>query len=337
MARVVNQVYDGSAESYTDAAGDIHYHGEAIRQAMPDAYPLPSVEAGGVTRRSARGYRPSLQGKGSPEQLPWRMCFQECSDRWNELPDECPALGPCPTVSSKKNVWDAKQEQGVMCSYYDLYMACCMSYCTTISIEGQDGTAFKGGTIPPDDACWPCESPCKTSTLSIAYTTQQMLVGETQALHAHDSTFGDDVPCCLPEEIEWRLLSGGGFLNPSTGLAVNYIAPDENPECVSNPVIELSDCCGRTATLELAVNSWTTVEAGRTCCTVVLGGVEYSCHNIFNCRGIWQYINDAPCVGCGIGGGYLGYNSCTFIGSPELDDTRTAEALAGGCCPWQLI
>jgi len=253
MAKVKDQIYDGSEETYTDASGVIHFFGELIRHIMTDAYPLPSLNPTGVIRKSPRGYRPSQQGPGSAEQLPWRMCFQQCTDRWNEMPEECPDPAPCLLVSSKAQVWDGKISQGVMCSYIDLFMGCCMSSCTEISITGPDGKTFTGGTISTSNNCWPCESPCKESTLSIEYTTDVMAPGESQALSVLDSVFGNTVPCCENEDIEWKIVSGEGSLSPETGPVTTYTAPAEIVGCSASPVIELSDCCDRSATIQLYI------------------------------------------------------------------------------------
>ena len=90
MAKVKNQVYDGSEESYTDAAGRIHYLGELIRHTLSPAYPLPSLNPTGVVRKSPRGYKPTEQGNGSARQRPWRDCFKACCAQWDEMPDVCP-------------------------------------------------------------------------------------------------------------------------------------------------------------------------------------------------------------------------------------------------------
>jgi len=256
MAKVKDQIYDGSEETYTDAGGVIHFFGELFRHIMPDSYPLPSLNPTGVTRKSPRGYKPSQQGPGSAAQRPWRECFVLCAERWDELPDECPEIPPCPARPSKDSVWMAKQAQGVMCSYYDLYMDCCLSSCVEISIEGPDGVSYTGGSIPDVDDCWPCVPPCLESTLSISHTTTRMQVGESQQLTAHDSLFGDEVPCCPTGDLSWEIIVGGGILEPDSGQSVLYIAPETNDGCTENPTIEVTDCCGRTAQLKLAVNQY---------------------------------------------------------------------------------
>lgn len=255
MAKVTNQIYDGTEDGYIDEGGEEYFFGESYRQAATDGYPLPSTGSAEVVRKSPRGYKKALQGNGSADQLPWRQCFSDCARQWDELPEECAPIPSCPTRTSKKNVWNAKQAQGVMCSYYDLFMGCCISSCLQITIEGPGGVAYKGGSIPTDSACWPCHPPCKDSELSIAYTTANMITGETQQLIAHDSDYGDEVPCCPTGDLSWEILSGGGYLEPDSGQAVNYTAPDANDDCEYSPVIQVTDCCGRSAALTIGVSA----------------------------------------------------------------------------------
>lgn len=325
MAKVKDQIRDRSTVSYIDAAGRICYNDELFRHIMPDAYPLPSLNPTGVARKSSRGYKQSQQGNGSRLQRPRRECFKQCADRWNALPDECPDPAPCPPRSSKASVWEAKQEQGVMCSYLDLYMSCCLKSCTEISIVGPDGAGYTGGAISADDDCWPCEPPCKTSILSIAYTSQQMQVNESQALHAHDSEYGDEVPCCQPDELRWEIVTGGGYLNPSTGPSVTYFAAASNPGCASNALIKLSDCCGREATLAIAVNSFTDPVA-------LAYSMIDSCRDIApvdNCQLAFHWIY-------GIAGIYNAWNCAGTLlereGLEVCNGSGDLSSMAGACC-----
>ena len=356
MAKVKNQVYDGSEECYREANGTIHYLGDFIRHTVSAKYPYPSFRDWYIVRKTPRVKHPTWQGRGSAKQRPWRDCFKACCDQWDAMPDECPEIGPCPTITSKGNMWDAKQAQGVMCSYFDLFMGCCLSSCTEISVTGPDGVTYTGGVIPEDTNCWPCPSPCRDSVLSIAYTTAVMGFGESQALHAHDSAFGDDVPCCLPEELEWRIVSGGGFLNPSTGLTTTYLAPDSNPTCEDSPVIELTDCCGRSASLSIAV---THQDAQHAAYYIDLGVCVQECHQgigtcygsavysreYFDCLGVhipeldvnpWYNIGYSINANCGEGSPCDTMPPAWCAANPHpyhVEDLRTPQWIADGCCP----
>lgn len=352
MAKVKNQVYEGSEEAYTDANGWIYYTGEMIRHCLTDGYPLPSFDDQMVVRKSPGGFRNTQQGRGSQKQAPWRDCFSQCAERWNALPDVCPAAASCIKASSKKNIWDAKVAQGVMCSYIDLYMGCCMSYCTEVSITGPDGSIVKGGIIPADDFCWPCISPCLTSTLSISYTTAQMIAGNQQALYAHDSLFGDSVPCCPDEDLIWTIGVGGGYLNPATGPLVIYTAPSVNVNCSQNATIELHDCCGRSAAMEIAVT-----KVGDPAVRAMTKFERFECTTSGGVAVCKKFHHEYNCIGADIGNeayvwcGYMGSAEdpdCHVVGcpaipnclpptSPDLVDYRTDEMLADACCPEEFL
>lgn len=337
MAKVKDQVYDGSGEAYIDAAGDIHFFGEFYRQTLTDSYPLPSLNPVGVVRKSPRVRRDQAKGKGTPKQSPWRECFQQCADRWNEMPLEDPDCGTCPQTTSRARVWAAKQAQGVMCSYWDLYMACCLSYCTQISITGPGGITFKGGTIPPDDNCWPVPSPCKDSELSIAYTTSQMCNNGAQVLQAYDSVLGLDICCCPTGEFSWEIVSGDGALEPDSGPSIIYTAPDGNPNCDGNPTIRVTDCCGRTAEVTLAVSNCNLLPAALTCCNIHIETFDYLCRKYIMCDGSLSTDEDNPqCAPCEYHGQTQAHH-CEFFGYPPMEDVRTEEVKAMGCCPFQLL
>jgi len=60
---------------------------------------------------------------------------------------------------------------------------------------------------------------------------------------------------CAPV-FTWSL-SGDGSLNPTTGTTVEYTAPTTNANCSSNPTITVTDCCGNSGQVSLAVNCYT--------------------------------------------------------------------------------
>ena len=369
MAKVKDQIRDNSEVSYIDAAGRVCYTHELFGHIMPDAYPLPSLNPTGVARKSNKGNKPSTQGEGSPAQLPWRMCFQACADKWRALPDVCPDPTPCHMKSSKEKVWDAKNEQGVMCSYYDLFMSCCMKFCARISVTGPDGTTFGGGFIPEDIDCFPCDMPCNNSSLEISYTTLAMSVNQSQELSATDSDGGSSMSCFQPEDLVWEIMSGGGYLNPSVGFTVGYHAPASNPDCVMNPTIKLTDSCQRTAELTLAVNSapsnfvaYELKAAGDTgpCCAYIPHSCGPECIEIYcgkqtffdciqyYCSGeeIGRCTNPFVCAYSSPPGVWEDHGYCSPVGGIGfcgqstplgITDRRTDAQKAAGCCPPELI
>jgi len=92
-------------------------------------------------------------------------------------------------------------------------------------------------------------SPCceNAAPLYISYTTLQMSCNQQQTLYAMKG--------CGP--YSWALIGGGGSLSPTEGMEVVYTSPATNPNCTSNPTIQVTDCCGSTASIQLAVNCYT--------------------------------------------------------------------------------
>ena len=224
MAKVKDQVLPGSDESYIDSTGVIHYDADLIRHIMPNTYPLPTLNPTGVARETARNKRPSHQGPGSPDQAIQRRCFRTCVDIWYSLPRECPEAPMCQGLPSIENVWQQKVDQGVMCSYYDLFMSCCMSKCQA------------DGSISGSLDCFDCpaieEPPCIPG-----FTSSIMSFGESQDLSC--VTYND---CCICADCTMSLISGGGELIYNDDGTWTYNSPDENPNCDNNPTLEL--CCG---------------------------------------------------------------------------------------------
>lgn len=347
MAKVKNQIYEGSVESYIDASGRPTYFGELYRQTITDAYPLPSLNPVHVVRISPRVARDAMKGIGSPEQAPWRECFRQCVDRWNEMPDDCPELGSFPPRTSKKNVWAAKTDQGVMCSYFDLFMAACLSTCTKISITGPTGT-FLGGVISPADVLNPCPTPCEPDGLSISYTVQQMSVNQFQVLGAADPGNPECIDACGDGDFTWSIESGDGHLSSDSGREVTYTAPASNPGCLGNPVIKLDDCWGRSSTLKMAVNGGSGIAsvmcALRGCppCDLLPLGVCGSCIVYSGCDGAPQTPGHNIHCECAVGGdpnnAVTDWQTCGALNFSEGEnDLRTPEQIASGCCPATLL
>lgn len=127
------------------------------------------------------------------------------------------------------------------------------------------------------------------AAISINYTSLLMSCNQQQDFQA--------IGGCSP--YAWSLTGGGGSLNPTTGGTVTYSSPATNPNCTSNPTIMVTDCCGNTAQIQLAVNCYTGGEyalalidftacfgVGGSCsCTRGIGGI---CEQCF--RGAWDFV-----------------------------------------------
>lgn len=82
---------------------------------------------------SRRGRRPTQQGlyahSPTEDQAKVRQCFAKCSAAWNALPWDTPAAQWCLNLWGKDYWKKMKDERGVMCSYYDVYMRYCLRHC----------------------------------------------------------------------------------------------------------------------------------------------------------------------------------------------------------------
>lgn len=81
----------------------------------------------------------------TPAQAKNRRCFQACVAAWNALPAECPPAPHCGGVTTKESVYEWKQGRGVLSSYYDMFLRCCLGLC--------DDTGALVGDV---NTCWPC-------------------------------------------------------------------------------------------------------------------------------------------------------------------------------------
>lgn len=194
--------------------------------------------------------------------------------------------------------------------------------------------------------------------LSISYTALTMGCGQSQDLTALGG--------CPP--YVWSL-SGGGNLqwNPEGNTQfATYQAPSSNPNCSSNPTISVTDCCGATAEVKLAVNCYVVEAAALRNCTQTVGTCEciewyggncvmYQWYGAdfhrwdYDCAGniilYAELLGDAhscnpgyQCTGgdCILNGGdcsVIGGFSCPGQSCNTVRDLRTPEMKAQGCCP----
>lgn len=134
--------------AYEDADGLLHYFGEFLRMVFGEGSVSPRDPDTDFIGKTRRGRRPTEQGEGTPDQIRYREAFKNCATLWNSLPEECPDPLPDPPPTSKESVWGAKTEHGVTCSYYDLFLKCCI-----------DWAISHDGAMPVGD-CFPCEVVC---------------------------------------------------------------------------------------------------------------------------------------------------------------------------------
>ena len=263
---------------------------------------------------------------------------------------------PDPPTSSKESVWAAKLEHGVVCSYYDLFLRCCIKF------------ALANDGAMPTDECFPCVSDCDCTDISIGYTTQGMQVNEEQTLTVEGGVDG-----CV---YAWAITSGGGELSAGTGTSVIYTAPASNPNCDENATISLSVEGNICDTLQIAISAYSSAayayeivsldaEPSKCCsyapfscgpspphyppCPAVQycgPKTEYTC-KIYGCTGDmlrWcgsyfchmtiPHDNYPGSIGCYT---YAGNQRCGYGKGWGTYDLRSDAKKAGGCCPAALL
>lgn len=113
--------------------GDELYFGEVYRQVLQEAWLPEKAEEWARVGKSRRGRRPTQMGiyAGSPtgDQEAIRLCFSQCAAAWKSLPWTTPNLPGCDDRQGREYWLKEKEDRGVPCSYYDLYMRYCMQYC----------------------------------------------------------------------------------------------------------------------------------------------------------------------------------------------------------------
>ena len=215
-----------------------------------------------------------------------------------------------------------------------------------------------------DDECTRClDCPGDEFPPVITYSSQQMSINGTQNISASGGGGGP---------YQWSITGGSGTLSTTktkSGQSTTFTAPASNPNCVNNPVITVTDYCGNTATLKIAVtaidDSGTDAWGEGICldpgtCTIIArfpfchteASVNYyNCNNTFRrsagCGG-GQVIcgtidSGCPCPnGCPVAGQksceeWLTTNCSDFAPSGTIKDLRSEGAKANGCCPAGLL
>jgi len=237
---------------------------------------------------------------------------------------------------------------------------------TAVAALRQAAKEAPGGALEPDaktsiiEKCSPCTPTCGEKDLAISYTSQQMQVNESQELSAYYAPPCTPALCCPSGGFAWKITAGGGSISQTTGPTTTYYAPGNNPNCVNNATIELIDCCNRVATLGIAIHNtemaaYHAVLTRREACDEnIPGGTVFpSCpsgiigpeypYNFGYCC-VQRYSCDGAFVSAGWRGGmwspdpaegFCVGKSCG--GEPLLQDIRTGDQKAQGCCPMQLL
>lgn len=63
-------------------------------------------------------------------------------------------------------------------------------------------------------------------------------------------------PECFASCFTWRIVFGGGYVDPEFGIETYYHAPPENEICGQNPLVEVSCSRGRLGGVHIAINGY---------------------------------------------------------------------------------
>ncbi len=192
---------------------------------------------------------------------------------------------------------------------------------------------------PQNEACAGKCDGCPPPT--IGYISQQMACSGTQVL-THSGGGAGGV-------YTWST-DYGTFSAPS-GNSVTFTAPAANAECAYNPTITLTDCCGHTGTLKIAVNcNGAAVDAAQAFTatdTLCYASAGDNCTCIRKCP-VYRCDNSVQTNG-NCGAGVCGATVvCTqsyppLVCSPTcspvigVHDNRTSTMKSNGCCPAILL
>lgn len=109
------------------------YFGEVYRQVLQEAWLPEGAEVWSRLGISRRGRRPTQRGitphSPTEEQAVVRRCFSKCVSAWNSLPWDTPHEPGCDDRWGREYWKKEKDDRGVPCSYYDLFMRYCLRHC----------------------------------------------------------------------------------------------------------------------------------------------------------------------------------------------------------------
>lgn len=231
---------------------------------------------------------------------------------------------------------------------------------TYFQITTAPGDCMSPVTITLEDRCGRTYdvmgSPCceDADPLVINYTSLLMSCGQSQDFFV---TGG-----CGP--FEWAITSGGGTINNG-----HYVAPATNANCTDNPTITVTDCCGDSASVSLAINCYSgghsmdfiglqtdgcwCVPAGclqGACCKSRFIRISYDCSgNVtstcdpgwYDCSNFEVEANCSddlwsrgPCVPGGPAHCFTNEcGGCAPATCNDISDCRDGAMKADGCCP----
>lgn len=276
----------------------------------------------------------------------WKVC--------KALPSGCYCPGKTTTIKVSYSEEDC-------CNYvsYDLIhtsgtftiKASCFSVTITASADASGPIIFTAHRSADDlgtdfivEACTVNEQNCvgdDAEATTIDYSLQ-MSAGTSQTLTAMHTRAG--------ASYHWEISAGGGTLDKNVGASVVYTAPATNPNCANNPTIKLTTGSKGCVANPLCATAQITISnnTGTAAWMHVQDAAPFDCYFLGGWRVGWQHhglrcddttwidsstsIPGASCDEIKL------YIEETYPGYWDAwEDTRTAEQLAAGCCPYKLM
>lgn len=221
--------------------GDELYFGEVYRQVLQEAWLPEGAEDWMRVGKSRRGRRPTQQGliprSPTEDQAVVRQCFSKCVMAWNRLPWDTPHLPGCDDRWGKEYWKKEKDDRGVPCSYYDLFMRYCLRHCLDTGCVMPSARTLDCGPDLTDIYCWgeyniPFSGQCGSLSLIAGpgvftppSTWKAPLCGEKHVLYFKDK---DGATGCLPISFDSSYYCDG-LSWPDTN-------PDEIPQDSELPI-----------------------------------------------------------------------------------------------------
>jgi hypothetical protein len=207
MTKVLNQFITANEILYYEGPYSPGTLGQQYRGVSSIAVSENNSSDWGIVRKSTKSRRPSQRGAGSPKQAKYRAALSQCARWFAELPYDCEAAEDDYEGATKESAFGAKEYYGVVCSYVDLWVRCCLEIIKDIPAPWSFDLVVS--CFP--DICAEC------GETSISCATDMLIVNETLEIAAIN--YPEDA------EITWAVSgSSPSFVNPNSGPITTFTA-----------------------------------------------------------------------------------------------------------------
>lgn len=239
MAKVINQILPAQDVLYRGPDGQDMYLGDTYRGVLTEGYYVVPVGDMAIVKKSSRQKRQRSLGRGTPQQRNLRKVFKACTELWRTLPEDCAGYCGCDPLTTKKSVFEAKDQFGIICSYYDLWMKCCLDESLSKIPDWRWGSKLQDKSLylPLTGECFPDNCIAEIAS-TISYETALMELNSYQTVELADEYPG----ACYTWQI-WPP-GVGTFIPAYKKYWSPAIAPDP-PTCVTITVFLSQYECAR--------------------------------------------------------------------------------------------